>query len=348
MNEYNQAARADILQADAMLQIIAGTRVARCVYIAAELGLADLLTDGPKGSEELAKATGTHAPSLYRVLRMLASAGVFAEDEQGRFALTPLGATLQTDVPGSLRAWVTLQLGEEYDQVWGEALHTVRTGEIAFDHSFGMGAWKYLAQHPEYAKIFDEAMANLTGVFTAAVLASYPFSVIDTVVDVGGGDGSLVVALLRAHPKMKGILFDLPQVTEKAKKRLAEAGVAERCAVVAGDAFAAVPGGGDTYILSRVIHDWDADRAVVILKNCHRAMTEKGKLLLVEPVLPPRMTPSVAAQTAAMFDLTMLVLTGGRERTVAEHRALLKAAGFELVQVIPTQSAISVIECARA
>jgi hypothetical protein len=348
MSERNQAASADMPPADAMLQIIAGARVARCVYIAATLGLADLLKDRPATSEELAKATGTHAPSLHRVMRMLASAGVFAEDEQGYFALTPLGVTLRTDVPGSLRAWVALQLGEAYEQAWGEVLHTMRTGEIAFDYVFGMGAWQYMAQHPEYAKLFDQAMANLTGVFTAAVLASYPFSVIDTVVDVGGGDGSLLVALLQAHPRMQGVLFELPQVAVKAKKRLAEAGVAERCAVVAGDAFAAVPGGGDAYILSRVIHDWDDDRAVVILKNCHRAMTGEGKLLLVEPVLPPRMAPSVADQTSAVFDLTMMVMTGGRERTVAEHRALVKAAGFELTKVIPTQSAVSVIECARA
>jgi hypothetical protein len=274
--------------------------------------------------------------------------GVFAEDDQGRFALTPLATTLQTDVPGSLRAYAILVLGEEHYRAWGDLMHCVRTGEIAFDHVFGMGAWEYRAQHPEYGKIFNGAMASLTGAYNAAVLAGYPFSTIDKVVDVGGGDGSLIVALLQGNPRMKGVLFDLPHVTEKATRRIAEAGLAGRCEVVAGDAFASVPGGGDAYILSRVIHDWDDDRAVAILKNCYSAMTQKSRLLLVERALPARVEHSIAVQPSVMSDLNMMVITGGLERTASEYRALLEAAGFELTKVIPTQSVMSVIDCARA
>jgi ubiquinone/menaquinone biosynthesis C-methylase UbiE len=274
--------------------------------------------------------------------------GVFAEDEHGRFALTPLATTLRSDVPGSLRAWAIVQLGEEHYQAWGELMHSVRTGEIAFDHVFGTGVWQYRAQHPEHAKHFDEAMANMIGVYNVAVLASYPFSTIEHVVDVGGGDGSLLITLLQANPTMKGVLFDLPHVTERAKQRIADASLTDRCKVVAGDALTSAPSGGDAYILSRVIHDWDDDHAVTILKNCHRAMTDQGKLLLIERVLPARVESSSAAQALVLSDLNMMVMNGGRERTEAEYRALFEAASFRLTKVTPTQSAMSVIEGARA
>ena len=209
MNEPNQQTiSAEIPPPVVMLQMIGGFWVSHAIYIAAKLGIADLLKDQPKRSEELAAATGTHAPSLYRVLRALASVGVFAEDDQGRFALTPLGATLQTGVPGSLRAYATMTLGEEKYSAWGNMLHSVQTGEIAFDHLFGMNLWQYQAQHPQAAQLFDEAMANFSAVAIAAILASYDFSPIGTLVDVGGGDGGLIAALLKANPRMKGILFD--------------------------------------------------------------------------------------------------------------------------------------------
>jgi SAM-dependent methyltransferase len=348
MKEYNQTKSADIPPSAAMLRMISGFRVARAVYIAAKLGLADLLKEGPKRSGELALATETHAPSVHRVMRALASVGIFAEDEQGRFALTPIAATLQSDVPGSLRAWAILVLGEEDYQAWGELMHSVRTGETAFEHVFGMGIFQYEARHPEHARIFDEAMANLVGVYNAAVLASYSFSTIRKVVDVGGGDGSLIVAILQANPEMKGVLFDLPHVTEKAKQRIKEAGLAGRCEVVAGDAFASVPSGAEAYILSRVMNSFDNERAIAILRNCRRAITHNGKLLLVERVLPDRAEHSIAAQGPFMSDLNMMVISGGRERTAAEHRALLETAGFILKKVIATQSEASVIEAAPA
>ena len=348
MNEHDESATPDISPSVTMVQMVRAFFLSRALYIAATLGLADLLKDEPKSSEELAQATRTDASALYRLMRALASSGVFAEDNQQRFALTPIGATLQTDVPGSLRAWVLMQLGEEHYQAWGQLMHTVRTGQMAFDHAFGMGVWKYQAQHPEHAKIVDEAMANLVGVYDTAVLASYPFSTIDRLVDVGGGDGSLIIALLRANPKMKGVLFDLPQVTEKAKKRLADAGLAGRCEVIAGDAFVSIPVGGDAYVLSRVMNGFYDKGALAILNNCYRAMTEKSKLLLIQRVLPVRAKHSSAVQALVLSDFNMMVMNGGRERTEPEYRTLLEAAGFEVTKIIPTQSEMTVIECARA
>jgi precorrin-6B methylase 2 len=348
MNEHHQTANADMPPSATMLRMISGFRVARAIYIAAKLGLADLLKDGPKESEELAFATRTHAPSLYRVMRALASVGIFAEHEQERFTLTPIAATLQSDVHGSLRAWAILLLGEEDYQAWGGLMHTVRTGETAFEHVFGMGVFQYEAQHPEHATIFDEAMANLIGLYNSAVLANYSFSTINKLFDVGGGDGSLMIALLRANPEMKGVLFDLPHVAEKAKKRLADAGLVGRCEVVAGDAFVSVPGGGDAYVLSRVMNGFNDERALAILHNCRRAITDNGKLLLVERILPDRVEHSIAAQGPVLSDLNMMVISGGRERTVAEHRALIEAASFTLTKVVPTQSEVSVIEAVPA
>jgi hypothetical protein len=327
-----------------MLQLIAGFWVSRALYIAAKLGIADLLKGGPKNSEELAQATGMHLPSLYRVLRALASVGVFAEDGHGRFTLTPLAATLRTDVPGSLRAFAIAELGEDHYPAWGEVLHSIKTGEIAFDHLFGMDVWQYRAQHPEEGRIFDEAMASFSSVVNAAIVDSYDFSSLGTIVDVGGGDGSLIASILQANPGMKGVLFDLPHVVAGARRRIEAEGLAERCEVVAGDAFTSVPSGGDAYLLKWIIHDWDDERSVAILKNCHRAMAAHGKLLLVEAVIPHGNTPSFHK----FMDLNMLVMTGGRERSEAEYRVLLEAAGFRLTRVILTQSEMSVIEGARA
>jgi O-methyltransferase/methyltransferase family protein len=348
MNENPQTTSADIPPSVAMLRMISGFRVSRAIYVAAKLGIADLLKDGPKTSEELAQLTSTHPPSLYRIMRALTSVGVFAEDEQARLTLTPMAATLQSEIPGSLRAWAILVLGEEDYQAWGDLMHTVQTGETSFDHVFGMGIFQYEAQHPEHAKIFDEAMANLIGVYNSAVLASYSFSSMEKLVDVGGGDGSLMVAILQTNPKMKGMIFDLPNVTEKAKQRITEAGLSGRCEVVGGDALVSVPSGGDAYILSRVMNSFDNERALAILQNCRRAVTQKSKLLLVERVLPDRVEHSIAIQGRFMSDLNMMVISGGRERTAAEHRALLEAAGFTLTKVVPTQSEVSVIEAMPA
>jgi hypothetical protein len=275
----------------------------------------------------------------------LTSIGVFSGDDEHGFELTPLGNTLRSDTPGSLRAWATLVLGDELYQAWGDLIHSVQTGESAFRHVFGMSRYDYVSLHPEHAKIFNEAMANLTEFYNTTVRDCYSFSGIRKVVDVGGGDGSLVIALLQANPGMKGIVFDLPQVTERAQQRIRAAALENRCEVITGDQFVSVPSGGDIYILSRCVNSFDNDRAIRLLKNCRAAMSEKAKLLVIERLLGSRTEGAVVAQSPFMSDVHMMVLHTGRERTEAEHRALLEAAGFRVIRVVPTRSEMSVVEC---
>jgi SAM-dependent methyltransferase len=343
MTEHNPPGHADVPPPVAMLQMISGFWISRAIYIAAKLGIADHLRDEPRTFDELAAATGTHAPSLYRVLRALASVGIFTEDEKRRFALTPLADTLRTDVPDSLRAFATVELGEEHYPAWGELLHSVKTGEIAFDRAFSMPVWKFFEQNPENAKTFNDAMTGFTLAVNDAVLSSYDFSSIGKIVDVGGGHGSLIASILKANPQMRGVLFDAPPVIEGARRRIRDEGIAERCEAVAGDFFESVPRGGDSYIVKWIIHDWDDERSISILKNCHRAMAENGRLLLVEAVVPHGSQPHFSKY----MDLNMLVMTGGRERTEDEYRALLKASGFRLTRIIPTESPMSIIEGER-
>jgi hypothetical protein len=327
----------------AMLQMIQGFWVSRAVYVAAKLGIPDLINEGPRSSQELAQATGTHAGSLYRVLRALDSVGVFAEDSEGRFSLTPLGATLRTDVPGSLRFFAIEELGENHYPAWEKVLYSVQSGAIAFNHVYGATKWQYMTQHAEEAKIFDEAMASLSSVVAAAIAGAYDFSSSKTLVDVGGGDGSLVAAILRAHPHLGGVLADVPHVIDGARRRLENERLSDRCATTPIDFFKAVPS-GDTYVLKWIIHDWDDERSVTILKNCRTAMTIDGRVLIVEAVL----RSANATSFSKFMDLNMLVMTGGRERTENEYRALLDAAGLKLTKVIPTQTEMSIIEAARA
>ena len=336
------------LPAPAVLyQLATGHYVSHAIYAAAKLGIADLLGQGPKCHDELAKATGTHAPSLRRVLRLLATAGVFAETEDGRFELTPVGSCLQSG-PGSFRPVALLFTSPGVRAAWGDLLHSVQTGEPALHHLFGVGSFEYFAQHPEEAAVFDEAMGAFTAMVAIAVAAAYDFSPFRTIVDVGGGEGALLAGILRANPALRGIVFDMPRVAEGAKKQIAAAGLGDRCEFVGGDFFEAVPGGGDAYILKHVIHDWDDARAVRILRNCRRAMKPEGKLLIVEGVYPERIDQSVVSRGAAANDVNMLVCTGGRQRAEAEFRALFDAAGFELTRIIPTQAMSSVIEGMRA
>jgi crotonobetainyl-CoA:carnitine CoA-transferase CaiB-like acyl-CoA transferase/SAM-dependent methyltransferase len=330
----------------ALIQMMTGYYVSHAIYVAAKLGIADLLENGPQPGSALAAATGTHAPSLTRVLRLLASAGVLAEHETGSFGLTPIGERLRARAPGSLRAAALLLAGPLPQRTWSDLSHSVQTGDTAFQHVFGMGAFEYFARHPEDAATFAEAMTALTAPVAAAVVAAYDFSRFGSIVDVGGGHGVLLTAIVKANPGLRGILFDLPHVTEGAKQRFETAGVAGRCDVVAGDFFEAVPAGSDAYLLKHVIHDWDDARSVKILENCRRAMAAPGKLLLVEMVLPPRMDQSAASRMAAGSDVNMLVNTGGRERTEAEYRALFEAARFTLTRIVPTQVLSSVLEAA--
>jgi hypothetical protein len=323
--------------------MIAGFWLSRALYLAAKLGLADYLKDGPKRSDQLASLVGMHAPSLYRLLRALASVGVFVEDDRGCFAMTPAAATLQSDASSSLRAFVISELGEDHYPAWGELMHSVRTGDIAFDHLFDVDVWRYRAQHPEAARIFDEAMASFSGIVHEAILQSYDFSPIHTIVDVAGGDGGLIASILNRYPRKRGVLFDLPHVVGRARRRIDSEGLAERCQILAGDFFTSVPSGGDAYLLKWIIHDWNDERAIAILRRCQEAMAGNAKLLLVEAVIPRGNTPSFQK----FMDLNMLVMTGGRERTETEDRALLEAAGFRVLSIISTPSEMSVIEAAR-
>ncbi len=322
--------------------------ISRALHVAAELGIADLLAPGPQSSEHLARATGTNADALRRVLRLLVSAGVFAEEEEdARFALTPVGECLRGDLPGSFRPMAMLFTGPLVQSSWGDLAYSVRTGQPALHHVFGKGSFEYLEEHPEEAAIFDEAMAGFTAFIAVAVAGAYDFSPFRTVVDVGGGNGALLTGILNAYPALRGTVFDLPRVAEGARAKITAAGLAGRCDVVSGDFFEAVPSGGDAYLLKHVIHDWDDARASAILRTCHRAMAPHGKLLIVEGVYPPRVDQSVVGRGAARNDVNMLVVTGGRQRSEAEFRALYDAAGFELVRIVPTPAMASVIEGVR-
>jgi hypothetical protein len=329
----------------ALLGLLSGYRISQAISVAARLGLADLVRDGARGSDDLAAATETHAPSLYRLLRVLAAVGVLEEGQGRRFTLGPLGVLLQTDAPGSLRALAVLCGQDPHWRVWGQLLHSVRTGERAFDHLYGQSLFAYLAAHPEDAAVFDQAMQSLTAEVAPAVAAAYDFSGIVTLVDVGGGRGHALVPILRANPGLRAILFDLPHVLPGAAALLAEAGVAERCRLVGGDAFEAVPDGADAYLLKHVIHDWDDARCHTILANCRRAMDPGGRLLLVERDLPQ---DNRLALPALLSDLSMMLQPGGRERTVEEYRALLAGAGFVLTRAVPTPYGESVLEATPA
>jgi O-methyltransferase domain/Dimerisation domain len=327
----------------AMLQMITGFWVSRAIYVAAKLGLADMVKDRPKTADELARLTGTHAPSLYRVLRALASVGVFADDGQGRFAQTPLSETLRGDTPGSLRAMAMVELGQEHFPAWGNLMHSVKTGEIAFDKLFKQNAWEYYAQNPEAASNFNKEMKGLTEMINLAVLSACDFSGVNKVVDVAGGTGGLISAILNTNPQMRGVLFDLPHVIAEAGPLLNAAGVRDRCETASGDFFESVPAGGDAYVMKWIIHDWDDAKSTAILENVSEAMNENGKLLLIETVVPEGNHPDLSK----FLDLNMMVMTGGRERTEVEFNSLLAASGFELRRVIHTASPVCVIEAVR-
>jgi hypothetical protein len=323
--------------------LIGGYYLAQALFVVARLGIADRLADGPEHAGQLARVTRTHARSLHRLLRTLASCGIFAEDDAGRFRLTDLAGWLRGDVPGSLRE-EAIAVGETHYAAFGELLHSVRTGRPGFDRAFGMPWFDYLAANPEAARSFDAALAGLRSQATAALLDAYDFSEVTTLVDVGGGTGALLAAVLARHPSVRGTLFDLPHVVERAGEHLRAAGVADRCALVGGDFFASVPADGDAYLLRHVLHDWDDDKALRILASCRRAMDDSARLLLVESVIEAGNEPSLGKS----LDLVMLALTGGTERTEPEYRELLEASGFRLARVVPTPAQVHLIEAVPA
>jgi SAM-dependent methyltransferase len=315
--------------AAAVLRMIGGVHVSQAVYVAAELGVADLLAAGPMTAGQLAVATATDEPSLFRVLRLLASLGVLREQPDESFGLTVLGERLRSNVPASMRSWAQLV----------ESCGGIRAFEPIIAR--GMPLFEFLAQHPERAARFNAAMSERTAGFAPSVAAGYDFSPMRTVVDIGGGKGTLLAAILAAHPDLRGVLFDLPNVTAEAGELLAAAAVADRCEICTGDFFEAVPAGADAYILANVLHDWDDPRAVEILAACRQSMAPNGRVLIVERLIPDDVADAVPV---LISDFNMLVFTGGRERTNAEYAQLLHDAGLTLGKIRPVATPYGVIE----
>jgi ubiquinone/menaquinone biosynthesis C-methylase UbiE len=323
-----------------VMQLALGSLVSQAVYVAAKLGVADLLAAGPQDAAALATATGTHAPALYRILRALASFGVFAERADGRFELTPAAEALRADAPNSVRD-AAIFMGEDWHwRVWGSTLHSVRTGQPAWAHVHGAEVFPYFAANPEAAAIFDRAMTSMSAQVAAAVIEAYDFAGIERLVDVAGGHGRLLMTILRANPTMKGVLFDLEHVIERARGGIEAEGMAARCELATGDFFAAVPAGADAYIMKHIIHDWDDERALVILQNIRRAMRPGGRVLIVESVV----AAGSGFDYAKVLDIEMLTSPGGQERTAEEYRALCARAGLRVTRIVPTKSPFSVIE----
>ena len=339
MTTQNDLEQGQINPPEALLQIISGFWISRAVCIVAKLGLADLMKSGPKSAEQLAAATNTHAPSLFRILRALASVG-FLNYNGTEFSLTPVSELVATDTKGSLRWFTISELGQEHFPAWGNLMHSVKTGEIAFDNFFGMDIWTYFQKNPEDAALFNDSMTGVTAALNEAISSVYDYSVFKKIVDVGGGHGGLITSILKANPHLKGLLFDSPQVISGAREKIAASGLGDRCEVVEGDFFKSVPAGGDAYILKWIIHDWNDELSMKILKNCRNQLGLNGKLLLIDCVVPETNEPHFSK----FIDLNMLVMTGGKERTEKEFRDLLESSGLRLLRVIPTGMPHSIVE----
>ena len=316
--------------ADELRRIIAGHRLSAAVGVAASLGLADQLVEGPRTSDELADATGAHAETLYRLLRALAAAGIFREDDGRRFSLTELGVTLRTDIPDSLAAWAQFVQRPAHRDAWGALEQSVRTGENAFRLAHGVDAWEHRAQRPEESAEFDRAMAGMTRTAMRSVLDAYDFGRFRRIVDVGGGNGALLASLLERHPELRGILFDQPHV-------VAGVDLGERVEVVGGSFFGEVPPRGDAYVLKWILHDWEDPECRAILRNVR---AHGATLVVIERVLAP---PNEGLESK-LSDLNMLVGPGGRERTLVEFDALFAAAGYRRTADVPTASDFHVLE----
>jgi hypothetical protein len=322
-----------------LVQMMTGFMTFRAIYVAAKLGLPDLMIDGGADAADLAVRVGTDPRALYRLLRMLAGLGIFREDAPGRFKNTPMGDALRSDHPGKAYA-TALTFGSRATwSAWGELEDAVASGRSAFSIANGKGVFDFLAENPDDAKWFNDTMIGFHGSEPPAVAKVYDASGIDHVVDVGGGTGNLITMLLNENPHLKGTLYDLPHVTEHATTRIASLGLQDRCDVVSGDFFETVPA-GESYVISHIIHDWDDDRSVTILKNCKRANPE-ANVRLIETLVPE----GNDMHFAKLMDIVMMVHTeGGQERTEAEYRELFDKAGYRLEQIVPTESPVSIIE----
>ena len=324
-----------------LLRLIWGIHISRAVYAAAELGIADLLAEGPVSTEELARVTRTHEPSLYRVLRLLAALGVFDERYPRYFSLTLLGDRLRSGEPAGMRSWATFLDALGGVRPFEHILDTVKTGRPGFDAVFGMGVFDFLAEHPENAATFDAAMSERTAAFAPSVADACDFSDMRTVIDVGGGQGTLLAAILRKHGHLHGVLLETPTVAARATELLGAIDLADRSQVLAGDFFEQVPARADCYLLANVLHDWDDARATKILRHCRRSMARAGRVLIIERLIPEDGSDAVPT---LLSDINMLVITGGRERTNDEYSRLLRSAGLKLGSIQPVAFPYGVIE----
>jgi hypothetical protein len=327
-----------------LMQLASGYMVSSALYTATKLGIPGLLKDGPKSTRELARTTGSHEDSLYRLLRALASAGVFNESSPRTFELTPVGELLRADRDDSVRDMVLWLDNPFHFQTHSEMSHAVKTGETVVEKIFGESCFGYLQKDKELGEVFNRAMTTFSKMLTPAVLEAYDFSYLNgkTLVDVGGGHGHLLTMILKKHPAIRGVIFDLEHVHAGAKSRISEHGLTGRCETAGGDFFAEVPA-ADAYIMKHIIHDWSDEKALTILKNCHRSGGGQTKVILVEAVLTPGNEPSFAK----WLDLEMLLLPGGRERTEADFANLFEQAGFGLTRVVQTKSPVCVLEAER-
>lgn len=324
----------------ALKRLIDGFLPSQAIHVAATLGIADLLADGPRASDQLAAAAGADPDALHRLLRALARVGVLDELPGRRFALTELGDGLRSDAPGSLQPWAAF-VGRSYAwDTWSHLEHSVRTGETAFRSLHGRSVWEYRAEHPEESAIFDHAMTAVTRTLETTIVAAYDFGRFGHIVDVGGGRGAFLAALLQAHPSLTGTLFDQEHVAAGAAELLERAGVADRCRIVAGSFFDEVPTGGDAYVLKSIIHDWEDEQATAILRTCAAALAPDARVLVVEHDL--------ADPSAAWIDLQMLVMVGGRERTEQEYTALFETAQLEFLGSTPVAGGFAVLEAGSA
>ena len=332
----------DLPPAQVMFGMITGFWVSQIIGVAARLNIAEHLRDGAKSADELARLAGAEPSALYRVLRAAASIGVFRLGTDERFSLTPLGETLRSGIPGSMREMAIMQTSKGHWLPWGKLEDAVRTGQAQAVATLGCELFEHYATSPEEAAAFSGAMGNLSALVASEVAAYVDTSGLARAVDIGGAEGTLIAALLVKNPSLEGIVFDLPHVTATAEAKLAAQGLLGRCTVVPGDFFKSVPS-ADLYVLKQILHDWNDEQAATILQNCARSMTPRGRVAIVEMVIPDDRSPT----PAQLMDVNMLAILPGRERTQAEYTALLADAGLRFERLVPTHSPFQILEATR-
>src|SRR5438874_160277 len=330
---------------EVLFQMVIGKWISQAIGTVVEIGVPDQLAKGARPCSEIAREADVSEDGLYRLLRALASVGLFVESADRRFKLTPMGQLLRSDHPQSAAGYARFTAHDMTWRPWGQLGYSVKTGMPAFDHVFGAPIFEYLSRNPDVAAVFDAAMTSISATEARAASDAYDFKGIGTLMDVAGGHGLLLATVLRLHKKMRGVLFDLPHVAAGAAATFTRAGITARVRIESGDFFKELPSGADAIIMKHIIHDWDDESATRILQACHRALGPRGKVLIVDPVVPSGNVPHYGK----MLDLEMLVLTPrGRERTKAEFASLLRRAGFRLSRVIPTASPLSVVEAVKS